>query len=97
VAISVTDRDPNAFDVTSQDFQVLTAGGNDLPAEDAPSSGRRVPGGCDYQSLADNGYPLQPGKSLSVPRPLCFNVPAGTTLRALVWQGDVSVPLRPLR
>lgn len=97
VTVSVTDRDPNAFDVTSQDFQVLTPGGNDIAAEDAPNAGHGVPGGCDYQNLSDNGYPLQPGKSLVVPRPLCFNIPAGTTPQALVWQGDVSVRLGPLR
>lgn len=93
LSVSITDKDPNAFGVTSTDFKILDANGHDVAAEDAAGSGRTGVTGCVSQSLTDNGFPLSPGKSMTLPGPLCFNLAAGSQARELVWQGDVSVKL----
>lgn len=92
-SVTITDKDPNAFNVTSTDFKILDANGHDVAAEDAKGSGRTGVTGCVAQSLTDDGFPLSPGKSLTLPGPLCFNLAAGSQARELVWQGDVSVKL----
>jgi len=93
LSVTVTDKDPNAFDVTSTDFKILDTNGHDIAAENAAGAGRTGVTGCISQSLTDNGFPLSPGKSITLPGPLCFNVAAGSQPRELVWQGDVSVKL----
>jgi hypothetical protein len=93
LSVTVTDKDPNAFNVTSTDFKILDASGHDVAAENATGSGRTGVTGCVSQSLTDNGFPLSPGKSMTLPGPLCFNLAAGSQARELVWQGDVSVKL----
>ena len=91
--VAVTNKDPNAFHVTSTDFDILDTAGHDVPAEDAQSAGRAGVRGCVHQALSDDGWPLAPGGTFAVPGPLCFNLPTGSQPGQLIWQGDVSVPV----
>ena len=92
--VSVTNKDPNTFGVRSWDFEILDGTGQDVSAEDARLSGRTGVGRCVSQDFSDNGWPVQPGATFTVPGPLCFNLARGEQSRELVWQSDVSVPLR---
>lgn len=91
IRVSVTDRDPNAFDVTSIDFSVQDGSGHSTPAEDATS--REGSSDCIAHSFSDTGWPLQPGQSFTAPGPFCFHVEPGRQPTALVWQDDVTVGL----
>jgi hypothetical protein len=91
--VSVTDKDPNAFGVTSWDFQVLDAHGHDIDADDPRMSGRTGTSTCVHQDFTDDGWPVQPGASFTIPGPLCFNLAGGTQPTRLVWQSDVSVAI----
>jgi len=93
--VQVTDKDPNAFDVTTTDFKLLDAAGHDVAADPAasPGSGRAGSSDCIYQQPADRGFPISPEKTLTVPGPICFNLRAGERPHQLVWQDDVSVNL----
>lgn len=93
VVVRITDKDPNAFDVTTTDFKLLDTAGHDVPADAAASAGRTGSSDCIYQQPSDDGFPLSPGQSLTVPGPICFNLQAGEHARQLVWQDDVSVGL----
>jgi Protein kinase domain len=95
VHLSVTNKDPNTFGVRSWDFQILDTAGHDVDAEDAHASGRTGVGRCVYQTLADDGWPVKPGATFTMPGPLCFNLGAGERPSQLVWQGDVSVTIPP--
>ena len=91
--VKITDKDPNAIHVTSSDFKVLDAVGHDVDAEPAATSGRAGGNDCIYQEITDDGFPLSPEKSFTVPGPFCFNLQQGEKASQLVWQGDVPVTL----
>jgi hypothetical protein len=84
--VSVTNRDPNTFDVSSVDFSVQDAHGASIPAGGGASH-------CIQQSLADSGWPVDPGKTFTAPGQLCYSIPPGDRAVALVWQDDVTVRL----
>jgi hypothetical protein len=91
--LTITDKDPNAFDVTTTDFRILDSAGHDLDADAGNPVGRTGAPHCILQQLSDDGYPVSPGQTFTMPGPICFNVAAGDAAKQLVWQGDVSVPL----
>jgi hypothetical protein len=93
VRVTITDKDPNAFNVRTTDFKVLDAVGHDVDADPPAMPGRSGTSDCIAQSLADDGWPVGPGKSFTVPGPICFNLQAGEQARQLVWQDDVPVNL----
>jgi hypothetical protein len=93
VNISVQNKDPNTFGVRTWDFEVLDSAGHDVNADDAKNEQRAGGADCVYQDLSDDGWPLDPGKTFSLPGPVCFNLDSGEQPSQLVWQGDVSVPL----
>lgn len=93
VNISVQNKDPNTFGVRTWDFEVLDAAGHDVNADDAKNRQRTGSADCVYQDLSDDGWPLDPGKTFSLPGPVCFNLESGERPTQLVWQGDVSVSL----
>jgi hypothetical protein len=93
VKISVENKDPNTFGVRTWDFEVLDSAGHDVDADDAKSAQRTGGAECVYQDLSDDGWPLDPGKTFSLPGPVCFNLESGERPTQLVWQGDVSVSL----
>lgn len=84
--VSVTNRDPNTFDVSSVDFTVQDVHGGSIPA----GGGAK---GCIQQSLADSGWPVDPGHTFTMPGQLCYSIPRGDRAVALVWQDDVTVRL----
>jgi hypothetical protein len=91
IRVSVTDKDPNAFDVTSIDFSVQDGTGHSTPAEDG--SARDGSSDCIAHSFTDTGWPLQPGQAFTAPGPFCFHIEPGQQPTALVWQDDVTVRL----
>jgi len=91
IRVSVTDKDPNAFDVTSTDFSVEDRAGHSTEAEDGAS--RVGSTDCIAHSFSDTGWVLQPGQSFTTPGPFCFNLQAGQQPTTLVWQDDVTVAL----
>ncbi len=93
LGVSITDKDPNAFSVTTTDFTVIDAAGHDIPAEAASDNSRTGVSGCVAQNLGDSGWPLNPNASMRLPGPMCFNLPPGDHASQLVWQSDVPVKL----
>jgi DNA-binding CsgD family transcriptional regulator len=91
--VSITDKDPNAFSVTTTDFKVIDSAGHDISSEPASQVGRAGVSGCVSQNLGDSGWPLKPNGSMTLPGPMCFNLPAGDHAGQLVWQSDVAVKL----
>ena len=91
IRVSVTDLDPNAFDVTSTDFSVQDSAGHSTDAETGAYRGGSSD--CIAHSFSDTGWVLQPGQSLTAPGPFCFNIKPGTQPTTLVWQDDVTVGL----
>lgn len=91
--VSVADKDPNAFDIAAWDFEVLDNAGRDVDIDNAAGGGRTGANKCIYQDLTDDGWPVQPGATFTIPGPICFNLAPGEQPAQLVWQGDVSVPV----
>jgi hypothetical protein len=91
IRVSVTDMDPNAFDVTSTDFSLQDSAGHSTEAEDG--GWRDGSSNCVAHSFTDTGWVLQPGQSITAPGPFCFNIKPGHQPTTLVWQDDVTVGL----
>ncbi|MGI9093124.1 MAG: hypothetical protein ACR2FF_06725 [Mycobacteriales bacterium] len=93
VRVMITNKDPNEFNVTTSDFKVLDSAGHDTAVDPATSNSRTGSSDCVYQQPTDNGWPVSPGASFTVPGPICFNLQPGQQPHQLVWQGDVAVTL----
>jgi hypothetical protein len=91
VRVSLTDKDPNAFDVTSIDFSVQDSAGHSTAAEDGAS--RVGSADCVAHSFSDTGWVLHPGQTVIAPGPFCFNLQQGQHPTTLTWQDDVTVAL----
>jgi hypothetical protein len=91
IRVSVTDKDPNTFDVTSTDFSVEDSAGHSTEAEDGAS--RAGSTDCVAHSFSDTGWVLQPGQTFTAPGPFCFNLQPGQQPTTLAWQDDVTVAL----
>jgi hypothetical protein len=94
LTVSVTDKEPDSFGVRTWDFAILDTAGHDLQVEDAKSAGRTGGARCLYQDFSDDGWPVKQGETFTMPSPMCFNVAPDEHPDRLVWQDDVSVPLR---
>lgn len=92
--VSITNSDPNEFNVTVYHFRVLDRSGNDTKAEESIAPGSRTGAeDCIQQEQQADGWPLAPGKTFELPGPICYHLDAGTVVQKLVYDDDIPVAL----
>jgi hypothetical protein len=101
--IKITDKDPNAFDVSLADFELYDATGdpNDLLFSGANRlepdyglPGRRGVGDCyKVEQQLETIERLSPGQTLTLPQVVCFNLPSGYQPKQLDFQNFIPIRL----